>query len=86
MAAIDLFFRRLTFRPMTLADFPELKRLPAKARLKIAEALWDSAASDALPVPNSHKPLIRARRAAYARGELGTVTMVELRKSIRRAS
>jgi putative addiction module component (TIGR02574 family) len=69
---------------MTLANFPELKRLPPRQRLKIAEELWDSAASNALPVPESHKKLIRSRRAAYERGETATLTMPELAKSIRR--
>jgi putative addiction module component (TIGR02574 family) len=69
---------------MTLADFPQLKRLPPRQRLNLAEALWDSAVSDALPVPASHKRLIRARRAAYARGEVATLTMAELRQSLRR--
>ena len=69
---------------MTLADFPQLRRLPARQRLSLAEALWDSAASDSLPVPASHKRLVRSRRAAYERGEVATLTMAELRKSIRR--
>lgn len=71
---------------MTLANFPELKRLPARSRLKIAEELWDSAASVDLPVPVSHKALLRSRRTAYASGEIKTVTMAELKKSIRRRS
>jgi putative addiction module component (TIGR02574 family) len=69
---------------MTLANFPELKRLPPRTRLKIAEELWDSAVDDGLPVPASHQKLIRGRRAAYERGELKTLTMAELKKSIRR--
>lgn len=71
---------------MTLANFPELKRLPVRSRLKIAEELWDSAATEALPVPASHKTLLRSRREAYARGSLKTMTMAELKKSIRRRS
>ena len=50
---------------MRLANFPELQRLPRRTRLKIAEELWDSAAGDDLPVPATHKKLIRDRRAAY---------------------
>ena len=69
---------------MTLADFPELKRLSRPARLQIAQELWDSAATDALPVPSSHKTLLRTRRAAYARGETTTLTLSELKRSIRR--
>lgn len=69
---------------MTLADFPQLKRLPSRQRLKLAEQLWDSAASDALAVPISHKRLIQSRRKAYAQGQIATLTMDELKKSIRR--
>jgi putative addiction module component (TIGR02574 family) len=69
---------------MTLTDFPQLRRLPARQRLSLAEALWDSAASDSLPVPVSHQRLICSRRASYERGEVAMLTMAELRKSIRR--
>jgi len=69
---------------MTLANFPELQRLSRPARLKIAAELWDSAASDTLPVPASHKTLLRGRRAAYAKGEMSTVTMAKLKRLIRR--
>lgn len=69
---------------MTLARFPELKKLSPRARLKIAEELWDSAADDNLPVPATHKKLIRQRRNAYRRGELKTLTMAELKRALRR--
>lgn len=69
---------------MTLANFPELQQLSRAARLKIAAELWDSAASDSLPVPASHKTLLSARRAAYTRGEMQTLTMAELKRGIRR--
>ncbi|MBI5766988.1 MAG: addiction module protein [Verrucomicrobia bacterium] len=71
---------------MTLANFPELQRLPRPARLRIAAELWDSAVNDDLPVPASHKSLLRERRAAYERGEMATVTMAELKRAIRRPS
>ena len=69
---------------MTLADFPQLNRLPARQRLKLAEQLWDSAANDSLPVPASHKQLINARRKAYQEGKVAVLTMAELKRSIRR--
>ena len=69
---------------MTLASFPELRRLPRAARLKIAEELWDSAVSDDLPVPASHKALIRQRCEAYAKGDLKIVTTGKLKQAIRR--
>lgn len=69
---------------MTLANFPELKRLTPTQRMKIAEELWDSAVNNALPVPASHRKVIRSRRAAYERGEVATLTMAQLAKSVRR--
>jgi putative addiction module component (TIGR02574 family) len=83
-AAVDFNLRRLTLAAMTLAHFPELKRLPSSMRLRLAEELWDSAASDDLPVPASHKAIIRTRREAYRRGEMATLTMAQLKKAIRR--
>ena len=69
---------------MTLADFPQLRRLPPRQRLNLAEQLWDSAVTDALPVPESHKKLIRSRRQAYERGKVAVITIEELGKAIRR--
>lgn len=69
---------------MTLADFPQLKRLPARQRLKLPEQLWDSAASNSLTVPESHKRLLRSRRKAYQEGKVATLSMAELKKTIQR--
>jgi putative addiction module component (TIGR02574 family) len=86
IASVDFPPRRTQFLAVALANFPELTRLPRRTRLKIAEELWDSAVSDDLPVPASHKTLIRTRRAAYERGEMKTVAMAELKRTIRRKS
>ncbi|RXK56784.1 hypothetical protein ESB00_13210 [Oleiharenicola lentus] len=69
---------------MTLADFPQLKRLPSRQRLKLAEQLWDSAATESMAVPAGHKRLIQSRRKAYQQGQIATLTMDELKKSIKR--
>jgi putative addiction module component (TIGR02574 family) len=69
---------------VTLADFPQLKRLPSRQKLKLAEQLWDSAAKDSMAVPASHKRLIQSRRKAYQQGQIATLTMDELKKSIKR--
>ena len=69
---------------MKLADLPALKRLSAGQRMSLAQELWDSAASDTLLVPESHKKLIRARRVAYEGGRVRTLTMGELAKAIHR--
>ncbi|MBI3884865.1 MAG: addiction module protein [Opitutae bacterium] len=50
----------------------------------MAEQLWDSAASDSLPVPERHKRPLRSRRKAYEAGKVATLSMVELKKSIQR--
>ncbi len=69
---------------MTLANFPQLKRLPPRQRLQLAEQLWDSAASSTMAVPASHKRLIRSRRKVYEQDQVATLTMDELKRSIRR--
>ncbi|MGH8017364.1 MAG: addiction module protein [Opitutaceae bacterium] len=69
---------------MGLSDFPQLGRLSRRDRLKIAAELWDSAVGDDLAVPESHRKLLRTRRAAYEAGEIKTITLDELQKSIRR--
>jgi putative addiction module component (TIGR02574 family) len=69
---------------VTLADFPQLKRLPSRQKLKLAEQLWDSAATDSMAVPASHKRLLQSRRKAYQQGQIATLTMDALKKSIKR--
>ena len=69
---------------MTLADFPKLKRLPAKQKLKLAEELWFEGVSDeTLAVPAWHKEILSERMAAYKRGALKTISMDELKRRLR---
>ncbi len=69
---------------MTLAEFPQLKRLSRPARLRLSAELWNSAVSDPLPVPPSPKSLPRSRRAAEERGEMATLGLAKLKRSLRR--
>ena len=69
---------------MTLADFPQLKELPARQKLKLAEELWfDGVSDEALPVPGWHKEVLSQRMAAYKKGELKTISVVELKRRLR---
>ncbi len=69
---------------MKLADFPKLKELPARQKLKLAEELWyDAVSDDTLPVPASHKELLSERLASYRAGKLKTISIQELKRRLR---
>ena len=69
---------------MTLADFPKLKELPAREKLKLAEELWfDGVSDDTLIVPGWHKELLSQRMAAYKKGELKTLSVSDLKRRLR---
>jgi putative addiction module component (TIGR02574 family) len=69
---------------MTLADFPKLKELPAREKLKLAEELWfDGVSDDTLSVPSWHKELLSQRMAAYKKGELKTLSVSDLKRRLR---
>lgn len=69
---------------MKLADFPELKQLPARQKLKLAEELWFNGVSDeALPVPAWHQELLAERLAAYKAGNLKTISVAELKRRLK---
>jgi len=68
---------------MTLADFPKLKELPPRQKLRLAEELWfDGVGDNALPVPGWHKKLLSERMAAYKAGRLKTLSVVELKRRL----
>ena len=74
----------VTVSTMTLADFPKLKELPARQKLKLAEELWFAGVSDeALPIPGWHKEILSQRLAAYKKGELKTISVAELKRRLR---
>jgi hypothetical protein len=68
---------------MMLADFPKLKNLPARQKLKLAEELWfEGVSEDTLSVPGWHKKLLSERLAAYQSGSLKTLSVAELRRRL----
>ncbi len=68
---------------MTLSDFPKLKELPAREKLKLAEELWfEGLSDDALPVAPWHKKILAERMAAYKAGTLKTLTVREMKRRL----
>ena len=69
---------------MKLADFPELKQLPARQKLKLAEELWfDGVSDETLPVPDWHQEILAERMAAYKAGNLKTISIDELKRRLK---
>ena len=68
---------------MTLADFPELKKLRSRQKLQLAEELWfDGVSDEALPVPEWHKELLSKRMTAYKKGQSKTISVSELKRRL----
>jgi hypothetical protein len=60
--ALTLGFRPDSFSLVKLADFPKLKQLPARQKLKLAEELWfDGVSDESLPVPAWHQQLLKGK-------------------------
>ena len=69
---------------MTLADFPQLKRLPKRQRLKLAEELWFSGVDDTTPVGTRDKQLLDERWQAYRAGKARRISLNELERRLKR--
>jgi len=69
---------------MTLARFPELKKLPKRQRLKLAEELWFSGVDDSMPVESLDKQLLEERWNAYRAGKIKRISLNELERRLSR--
>jgi putative addiction module component (TIGR02574 family) len=69
---------------MTLARFPELKKLPKRQRLKLAEELWFSGVDDSMPVEPLDKQLLDERWNAYRAGKVKRISLNELERRLSR--
>lgn len=67
---------------MTLANFPELTKLPKRQRMKLAEELWFSGVDDSLPVSPVHKKILDERWTAYKSGKVKRITLAELERRL----
>ena len=69
---------------MTLARFPELKNLPKRQRLKLAEELWFSGVDDSMSVPPFDKRVLDERWRAYRAGKAKRISLTELERRLKR--
>lgn len=69
---------------MPSATISKLLDLPRRQRLEIAERLWLSVADeDNLPVPGSHRRILRQRMADYKSGKTKVISQQELMRRLR---
>jgi putative addiction module component (TIGR02574 family) len=70
----------------TVAFAPEIFHLPQRKRLELAERLWLSVADESsMPVPESHKRILRKRIADYKAGRIKAISHAELMRRVRAA-
>jgi putative addiction module component (TIGR02574 family) len=67
---------------MTLASFPELKKLPSRQKLKLADELWQAGVTDSMPIPAEQKKMLDARWASYRAGATKRISMSELERRL----
>ena len=67
---------------MTLAQFPEIRRLTRTQKLKLAEELWLDAVDDSMPVQAKHRQLIETRWQDYRSGKMKRISLDELESRI----
>ena len=69
---------------MTLASFPQLKKLSKRERLKLAEELWFSGVDDSTPVSPVDKHLLDERWRDYRTGKIKRISLNELERRLKR--
>jgi putative addiction module component (TIGR02574 family) len=69
---------------MSLTQFPELRKLPKRQKLKLAEELWRAAVEDSLPVSAGDRALLDSRWKAYRAGKTERISLVELERRVAR--
>lgn len=79
---IDFRTQSVFFCDMTLAAFPELRKLSNSQRLKLADELWQSGISDSARVPAKQQKKLSERWTAYKSGKIKRISMGELSKRL----
>ena len=69
---------------MTLSSFPELKRLPRRQKLALADELWKAGVSDSMPVTARQKKILDSRWASYRDGKSERISIQELESRLKR--
>jgi putative addiction module component (TIGR02574 family) len=65
---------------MDLSQFPELKKLPRKQKLQLADELWKSGVGEATPVTREQKKLLASRWSDYRAGKIKRIGLSELER------
>lgn len=69
---------------MTLARFPELRKLSKRQRLRLAEELWFSGVEDSTPVEPVDQQLLDERWRTYRAGKAKRISLNELERRLKR--
>lgn len=69
---------------MALAQFPELRKLPKRQKLKLADELWREAVDDRVSVSAEDRALLDSRWKAYRAGKVERITLEELERRVAR--
>ena len=67
---------------MALARFPELRKLPTRQKLKLAEELWREAVDDSVAVSADDRALLDSRWKAYRAGKVERISLQELERRV----
>ncbi len=70
------------FADMPLA--PELRKLPKRQKLKLADELWRAAVDDRRPVSAEDRSLLDSRWKAYRAGKVERISFDELERRVAR--
>ena len=69
---------------MALARFPELRKLPKRQKLRLAEELWREAVDDTALVSAADRTLLDSRWKAYRAGKVERISLQELERRVAR--
>lgn len=67
---------------MTLAQFPEIKKMTSRQKIRLANEIWLDAMSDEMPVPAGHKKTLDARWTDYKAGKVKTISLEEMKRRL----
>lgn len=69
-----------SFHSVALAQFPELRRLPKRQKMKFGDELWRDAVDDRVPVSFEDRVLLDSRWKAYRAGKTARISLQELER------
>lgn len=67
---------------MSLADFPDLTRLPKGRRMQLADELWQSCVDDSTQIPRWHQEALQQRWSDYRNGKVKRISLKELERRL----